>query len=209
MKMFVQALPVNFQTMVIHQDGMTIYYPKIIGLQDATTEQKMNQLIFKRVERLAKRQYEEQDAQSFEEMIGTYEIKTNERNILSLTFTNYAFAPHFAHGLTLMDSLTFDIETGKNYALEDLFKKDSDAQAVLSKMIKKQVEERDIPLLNDFPVVSKDQYYYIADKALVIYYQAYEITPGYVRIPMFPISVYAIEELIKEEGLLGRMLESS
>lgn len=208
MKMFVQALPVNFQTMVIHQDGMTIYYPKIIGLQDATTEQKMNQLIFKRVERLAKRQYEEQDAQSFEEMIGTYEIKTNERNILSLTFTNYAFAPHFAHGLTLMDSLTFDIETGKNYALEDLFKKDSDAQAVLSKMIKKQVEERDIPLLNDFPVVSKDQYYYIADKALVIYYQAYEMTPGYIGLPMFPILVFDIEDIIKEEGPLGRMLES-
>src|SRR5690625_7638876 len=40
-------------------------------------------------------------ADAFTEMIGTFEIKTNERNVLSLTLTNYAIAYHYAHGLTL------------------------------------------------------------------------------------------------------------
>ncbi|WP_368073024.1 RsiV family protein [Virgibacillus salinus] len=54
-----------------------------------------------------------------------------------------------------------------------------------------------------------DQDFYIADKALVIYFQLYEITPYVFGFPMFPISVYAIKDIINEDGPLGRMAENN
>lgn len=205
MKMDPQVLPVSVQTMVLQWQGATIYYPKVIGLQNTNAQQSINQSIYQLVQSLIKWQHQQQGADSFTEMIGSFEIKTNERNILSLSLTNYAFAYHHAHGLTFIKSLTFNVQTGRQYQLKELFKPESDYVEVLSKIVQSQIDERDIQLLGNFSGISPDQDFYIADKALVLYFQLYEITPYYVGFPMFPISVFALQDIIDENGPLGQM----
>ena len=61
-------------------------------------------------------------------MSGSYEIKTNERNVLSLSLLNYAYTYPSAHGLTKVRSLTFDVQTGKSYTLKELFKPEATIQ---------------------------------------------------------------------------------
>lgn len=201
------ALPITVQTKVIRQQGTTIYYPQVVGLQNVRIQSDINQKILQMVNLLVGEQYQQQGANAFDEMIGTFELKTNERNVLSLTLTNYAIAYHYAHGLTITKSLTFDTQTGKSYTLQELFKPGSNYTRVLSRIVRKQIEARDIQLLVDFPGISPDQDFYIADKALVLYFQPYEITAGYIGLPMFPISVYELQDIIKENGPLGRMLD--
>lgn len=203
------ALPVSIQTMVINQQGTTIYYPQVVGLKHTHVQQSINQTIVQLMQYLMQQQYQQQGADSFTEMLGTFEIKTNERNVLSLSLTNYAFAYQHAHGLTLMKSLTFDIETGKSYNLKDLFKPNSNYVDVLSKIVQKQIDERNIQLLDKFSRISPDQDFYIADKSLVLYFQLYEITPYYVGLPMFPISVFELQDIIDENGPLGKMAENN
>lgn len=200
-----QALPVLIQTMVIQQPGTTLYYPQVYGMPNLNVQQTINQTIFDLMQSLIQQQHQQQSADSFVEMIGSYEIKTNERNVLSLTLSNYAFAYHYAHGLTIIKSLTFDSQSGKSYSLEDLFKPGSDYVNVLSEMIQQQINERNLQLLDDFPGISPDQDFYIADKALVLYFQPYDITAGYIGFPMFPISVFALQDIIDEDGPLRRM----
>src|SRR5690625_2473815 len=175
-----QSLPASIQTMVIQNQGTIIYYPQVVMLQNMNIQQKINQIIYNLVQHLIQQQYVNQDAETFAEMIGLYEIKTNERDILSLTLSNYAYAPKHANGLTIMKSLTFDLQTGKLYQLEDLFKQGSNYKSVLSNLVQKQIKERDIPIINSFPGILPDQDFYIADKSLVIYYQMYEMTPRYI-----------------------------
>lgn len=134
-----------------------------------------------------------------------YELKTNERNVLSLTLWNYTFAGG-AHGLTVQKGLTFNTETGKAYALKDLFKPGSDYVAKLSAIIKAELKTRDIPLLVEFNSIKPDQDFYIADKSLVIYFQVYELAAYVYGFLYFPISVYAIQDIIDEDGPLGKML---
>lgn len=209
MDIMFQTLPVSIQTMVIKQGGTTIYYPQVIGLQNIKAQQSMNQNIYQLVQYLMQQQYKQQGVNSFEEMIGTFEIKTNERNILSLSLSNYAFAFQHANGLTIMKSLTFNTQTGERYQLKDLFKPGSDYVNVLSAIVQEQIKERDIPILNEFPGISPNQDFYIADKALVLYFQPIEITPHYIGIPMFPISVFEIQDIIDENGPLGIMATNS
>lgn len=204
----VQALPVIVQTRTIQEQGVIIYYPEVIHLPNPSVQQKVNTEIFQHVQQLVRQQHEQQGVDRFTEMIGTFELKTNERNVLSLTLSNYAYAEHHAHGLTLMNSLTFDISTGKTYVLGDLFKQGSNYVSVISDLVKNQIKTRDIPILNSFSSISPDQFFYIADQVLVIYFQAYEITPGYVGIPMFPIPVFMLEDIVTEDGPLGRMMAS-
>lgn len=205
MKMAMQTLPVEIQTMVIKQRGTTIYYPQVIGLQNMYAQRSINQTIYQLMQTIMQQQYQQQGTDAFINMIGTFEIKTNERNILSLSLDNYAIAYQHANGLTIMKSLTFDIESGRSYKLKDLFKPNSNYVDVLSKIVLKQVRERDIPLLVDFTGISPNQDFYIADKALVLYFQPIEITAHYIGFPMFPISVYALQDIIAENGPLGRM----
>lgn len=202
------ALPVNVRIKEIKQAGVSIPYPELIQLQNKEVQGKINRLIIKKVKALIDEQYKQQAANHFTEMIGSFEIKTNERNLFSVSFGNYAYAEGFAHGLSLMDSLTVDVQTGRVYALKDLFKGNSDYVKVLSKQVKMQIKERELPILNHFTSIDRDQSYYIADKSLVIYFQAYEITPGYVGIPSFPINAFLLEHILLSDGPLGRMLPS-
>ncbi|MFB4475682.1 RsiV family protein, partial [Oceanobacillus caeni] len=62
--------------------------------------------------------------------------------------------------------------------------------------------------ITEFTKIEPNQYFYIADKTLVIYFQLYELAPYAFGFPMFPISVYDIQDIIDEEGPLGRMAAS-
>lgn len=200
------TLPVMIRTRIEREGDAIFYIPEVFGHWNPYIEREMNWYMYEAIRKLADRQYMEQDAEQFSEMIGTFEIKTNERNVLSVTFSNYAYADGFAHGLTLMDSLTFDVMTGRKYSLAELFKPDADYVATLTELVNEQVKERDIPTFEDRVVVSKEQPFYIADKSLVLYYPLYAITPYYYGLPKFPISVYALESILDEEAALGRML---
>lgn len=198
--------PVHIRTMVIKRDGMNIQYPQIGHVDHPHVRRSINEAIFNLVQAIMAEQQDKQGTHQFAEMIGLFEIKNNQRNILSLTLSNYAIAPGAANGLTIIRSLTFDLQTGKQYQLGDLFLPGSSYVQTLSAMVQQQIRERDIPMLNHFSHISPDQDFYIADKALILYFQAIEITPHYVGIPMFPISVYAIEDIINPDSVLGRML---
>lgn len=200
------TLPVMIRTRV-EQEGAAIFYvPEMFGHWNPYVEREINWYMYEATRILAEKQFSEQDTDEFSEMIGTFELKTNERNVLSLTFTNYAYADGFAHGLTLMDSLTFDVMTGKKYNLAELFKRDARYVDVLTKRVNEQVKARDIPVFEAPVTVARDQSFYIADKSLVLYYPLYAITPYYYGLPKFPISVYELETIVDEEGPLGRML---
>ncbi|OAT79738.1 hypothetical protein A6P54_16570 [Bacillus sp. MKU004] len=140
-----------------------------------------------------------------EEMQGSFEIKNNQREVLSLSLSNYTYHAHAAHGMTFIRSLTFDLEKEKICSLKDLFKPGSDYVKRLSDLVAAQIKERDIPLLGEFTGIRPNQDFYIADKALVIYFQLYEITPYVAGFPMFPIPIFDLQDIIEESGPLGRM----
>lgn len=199
--------PVTIQTNTYQVDRVRIYYPSVVGLANRYIEQAINQRIYQQVIALQEEQMNYQTGMNME-MIGQFEIKTNERGILSLTLSNYAYSEHMAHGMTLVKALTFNLATGQEYSLADLFQPGSDYVGLLSEQITQQIEERDIPLLNGFSKIRADQDYYLADKSIVVFFQLYEITPYYVGLPMFPISIYTLLSIVPEHSPLSVLAAS-
>lgn len=201
-----QVFPVNTQTFRLgYGPNKTVFFPQVFGMHNFQLQHNINQAIFQQTQALIREQVSNMPS-SVVEMIGSYELKNNQRNVLSLSLSNYTYHDQAAHGLTIIKSLNFDLEKGKQDQFKDLFKQGSDYVGRLSELIAKQIKERDIPILGEFEGIRPDQDFYIADKSLVIYFQLYEITPYAYGFPMFPISVYDIQDIIDENSSLGRML---
>lgn len=196
-------IPVQFITRRLLLPRLEFYYPVVVGLLNLAVQQSINNTILTLVYKLIREQgyYENPRTQ----ITGSYEIKTNERGIISLSIIIYSFSGG-AHGMTVIKSLTIDAQTGQVYQLKDLFKPNSNYVKILSDIIQQQINNRNIPLLVAFKGIRPDQDFYIADKALVIYFQLYELTAYVYGFQYFPISVYDIQDIINEQGPLGRML---
>ncbi|CAM4401147.1 DUF3298 and DUF4163 domain-containing protein [Paenibacillus tarimensis] len=199
-------LPAGIHPQLWSAPGVTIYYPHVYGLTNRYAEQQINRTILHTLALIQQEQAVNQPGHGMgTEVTGHFEIKTNERGILSLMLTNYTFSPPAAHGYTIARSLTFDTQTGRLYTLQDLFKPESDYVRVLSAEVAAQIKQRDIPVLQEFTSIRPDQDYYLADKALVIYFPLYEITPYAAGFPMFPISVYVLLPIAAEQGPLDTL----
>lgn len=195
-------LPVCIKTSRFFIPTIDMYYPMVVGLKDLKVQQKINYSIKNVLFGLI---YELQQPDMVTYITGSYEMKTNERNVLSITLIGLGDFKG-AHPMTIVKGLTVDIETGKVYELKDLFKPNSNYTEILSDIIYKGIKERDISLLDEFKGIRPNQDYYIADKSLIIYFQLYEITAYVYGFPYFVIPIYEIEDIIKEDGILSRML---
>jgi hypothetical protein len=201
--MMVMEKPVRIQTYQVLRDKLELLYPAVVHLTPVTIQHKINTDIVNAVNQQLHDQGYPHNPMT--DVTAYYELKSNERDILSLSLLNYAFSGG-AHGLTIQKSLTFSTKTGKNYALKDLFKPGSDYVARLSAIIRAQITARNIPLLVNFTSIRPDQDYYIADKALVVYFKVYELAAYVYGFLYFPISVYDIQDIIDENGPLGKMM---
>ncbi|MBP3041283.1 DUF3298 domain-containing protein [Bacillaceae bacterium Marseille-Q3522] len=194
--------PAQIEVQRIKQPRLDMYIPVVYGLANQAAQAAINEQIMKTVRKLIQNQGYYENPQT--EITGGFEIKTNERGVLSLTIEHYSYSGG-AHGITYLLGLTFDIQTGKKYRLADLFKPDSQYVEALSKLVAKQIKERDILTLEPFQSIRRNQDYYIADKALVLYFQLYELTAYAYGFPYFPISIYEIQGIIQEGSPLQKM----
>lgn len=196
-------LPIPIQTMMIFAPTSNIYYPQIQWLKNPVIQNKVNRAIIKKVKQMFNKSYQQNYITGF---TGGYEVKNNQRGILSLTMNTFASGPKLAHPIDQLTSLTTDVRTGKLYSLADLFTPDSAYIERLSAIISAQINKRNISTFQEFDIINSNQSFYIADKMLMIYFKRYEIAPRPFGYPTFPISIYEINDIINKDGPLGLML---
>lgn len=177
--------------------------PHVSGGTSASAEAIINIELLKVAQELVNSQGSLDDPRS--EMIGYFELKTNEKDIFSLSLYNYAYTGG-AHGMTLQHSLTYKASTGKSYTLAELFKPGSDYVSRINKFVAAGIKARNIDTLEPFTSIAPDQPFYVADRSLVIYFGLYELAAYVYGFLYFPISVYELQDIVNEDGPLGPML---
>lgn len=192
---------------VIHASRITfakaeLWVPVVSGVYNQAAQLEINKSLQIAVSELVGDHGSLEDPRA--EMKGWFELKTNEKGVLSLSLFNYAYTGG-THGVTLQHSYTFDIVSGKSYSLADLFKPGSAYVKYLSDLVRAQIESRQIATLEPFRTILPNQPFYIADRALVIYFPLFELTPYAFGFPYFPISVYDIADIINPTGPLAVM----
>jgi hypothetical protein len=188
---------------------LRIIYPRVVGVTGygGTWElQRTNAHIIKKVYQLIREQGYVQDPSK--EMSGDYEIMLNKHCLLSIYFTNFTYTKGAAHGLTLAKGLTIDVLTGHLYQLKDLFRPNSGYRMRISNTIKKQIKEKDVPLIADFKGIDPEhQDFYLTDEGLVVFFQLYEYTPYAYGIPTFLIPYSELRDLAGELSPILRLFK--
>jgi len=107
--------------------------------------------------------------------------------------------------MTYQRGLTFETETGKLIKLPDLFKPGAPYVDVLSKHVAAQIKMRDIQTLEPFKSIRPDQDFYMTDKSLVLFFQLYEIAAYVYGFLYFPISVYELNDIKADNGIIDKL----
>ncbi|MFK3939999.1 DUF3298 and DUF4163 domain-containing protein [Alkalihalobacillus sp. NPDC078783] len=197
-------LPAQIVTRHMLSSRLDIYYPEIVQLQTPRVQHELNQAINQQVHKMIQDTgYNEPPRDTT--LTGGYEIKNNQRNILSLMNRLYYYSGG-AHGMTVQETLTMNIATGQIYTLSELFKPGSSYEATLNRIIEAQIKTRDLDLLNPFTGITTNQKWYLADKSLVLFFDLYELQAYVYGFTYFPISVYDLQSVIQDDGPLGEMI---
>lgn len=197
-----QDLTAQINRRILENDHISVYYPQVEGLENTEVEKRINRRILDLVEDLINSQ---RDEEAIVEITGSYLVRLNKKSLLSIRFEIYSYREMAAHGLTIVKSLTFDLNSGRVYQLDDFFRPDSGYLQFISQQIKLQIVQEDIPLIAAFNSIDKNQDYYLSDKFLIIYFQLYEYTPYVYGIPQFHIPLEELEPYFRNNSPLYRL----
>ncbi len=186
----------------IENECTDVSYPQVAGLKNEDVQNNINQLIRKQIIDLIPKE----GCEIYNTIKGIYQVELNKNGILSIKFDVYTIRKQAANGLNVQKSITVNLETGKIYQVYDLFRRNSGYRAVITRMIKEQIKERDLPLIKEFKGIGDNESFYLTNNALVIYFQEIEFTPHYVGIPEFTIPFNQIKNLINEDGPIARLI---
>ena len=144
-----------------------------------------------------KKQYEDIFSKSKEkymkyqyEAYSDYKVTYNKNNLISIPMKLYEFTGG-AHGMSYLKAFNYDLISGKEIKLKDMFKKDINYKTIIDKYIKQQIQENKDIYFNEeqgFKGISDNQSFYIEEDGIVVYFGLYEIAPYYVGIPKFKLT---------------------
>ncbi|MGE8203258.1 DUF3298 and DUF4163 domain-containing protein [Heyndrickxia sp. NPDC080065] len=170
-------------------------YPQLKDIKNVKVESKINELFLKNAKLLHEQAKKDSKGLKKAEKVkntytSDYKVKHNKNDILSVAFTNYSYTGG-AHGMTDQIAYTINMKTGKQLTLKDAAKGDSNYKEIINKVIKKQIKERKIDLIEPFKSISKNQKFYLQGDQIVVYFDLYEYTPYAAGIPEFKIPLTA------------------
>lgn len=123
-----------------------------------------------------------------------YEITYTSEKYLSILLKPYERNDFegAAHGMPGLVGLVFDLETGKQLYINDLFRSDSDYKDYIDRIVKNRIDEIDFYFKADFTGIKHDENFYITDKHLVLCYPPYLYTcfaesPLRIKIPLLDL----------------------
>ncbi len=196
-----------------------ITFPVISGLTDAELQEQLNYHIKKQVT-IAKDNIEMQAEEYAREakkdgreirpyqLFIDFDLKTNDEAFLSFTITCYTYTGG-ANGMTVVDCINIDKKANTSMRLEDLFPEGADYKAKINNEIVKQIELRSMDKEEmffeedtGFKSISDTQGFYLRDNDIVIVFPKYEIAPGFMGIPEFPINLAELKDdlAVKDEN---------
>ncbi|WP_243128237.1 DUF3298 and DUF4163 domain-containing protein [Clostridium niameyense] len=171
---------------ILSPDNFKITYPFVENIRNDSLKKIINNKIINEVSNLFKEQVLLPEKVNFIEVIEFYEMPLNKRGLLSILFGIYTYTGG-AHGYTAYSSITIDLDTGKVYNFNDLFTTRINYKPILEDKVREYIKQNDIPILEEYKGIDKNQQFYLTPTELVIYYQVYTYTPyayGLFKIPI-------------------------
>lgn len=143
-----------------------ITYPQVEKLNNKARENKINQYLKKEFTKFKNGKCEDDNqGETYQEEI-TYQVKMNNKGLLSIYYMNIGYLKKAAHPNNVSDSFNISLNTGNPIVFKNLFKKDKNYLNKINYQIKKSLEKQNIDI--EYQDSKTDFDFYLTDKQLVI-----------------------------------------
>ncbi len=177
-----------------------VYYPQVDGIKNEKAQITVN----KRLKELSKvREDIDPSAQLDYSYVGDFNVSFYQNNLLVIELYGYEYYFGAAHGMPFKIYVHINLISGRMYALEDLFKKDSDYISRLNNIIEDMIKtdpQYDYVFPGSFQGIVEDQPFYVDQDHLYVFFAPYEIGPYAAGFPIFKISFTKVQDIIDEKG---------
>lgn len=209
----------NFKEYNVDQKGTQahINVPKVEGLKNKETEDKLNKELSQKGEESYQKFIEQ--IKELEGINGentklavdvTYDVVTDTEDIFALKLTKTETQASASEETKFY---VIDKKTENVVALKDLFKTDEYVKRISDEVIKQmkaqmKEDENKVYWVNDsdedkFTAIAKDQNFYINKEGkLVISFNEYEVAPGYMGLVEFVIPTDTIQDISVQNAIL-------
>lgn len=174
----------------------TLLWPKVQELPNVEVQKNLNSVLQQEFIRLS-----DEAAQMQKVSVRVdYLVQFNTQNILSLTITESLYPERAAHPMYNLKAFTMNVQTGKIYQFQDLFKPGSAYQARVNEIVQRQINSKEIVFIAPYTGIKEnEQGFYLTAKEVVVYYQPYEYTPYVYGFLKFSIPFDQIADIINPE----------
>lgn len=179
-------------------------YPRLSGLKNRDTEQKLNVFFKEKAEASAKTaEYASRKLAGTNTQVNgkfDYTVKRNENGILSIVTTE-RLSVGGERGINSQAAYNIDTVSGNILKLKDFFIDGADYRSVLSESVSTQIKRRglNVKLLQNFREIKRDEEFYLTGDSIVIFFQQYEYFPYECGIQEFSIPLKALDGMLKPE----------
>lgn len=186
---------------------LLIHYPELTGLPDAAVQRVINA-------RLRTLFFDPAASQGdwAADMKKSTEVSFAVRQVgrvLVVEHNIYVYPLGAAHGMPFKHYYHFDLTTGTEYQLADLFRKGSAYPERLQELVRQQIAaDPDLVFFDQNPAVRPDHPFTVDSDGLRIYWEPYEIAPYAAGFPTFEIPYADLEGMIDTEGAFWKALQS-
>jgi len=175
----------------VYGDVLTVFtYPVVKDLIDKRIEEKINNTLAARIEDYRSVVSVSEELGVEETMTVWYEVPYRTKEILSIKFYLQSYLKAEDYTDITIDTFNFDLNSGEDIPLEDLFKVKTYKDKLNAK-IQTMFNELDVQTNKEFAGLEDDQDYYLKDDKLVIFYQSLVYTddePLEFEIPFSDLS---------------------
>ena len=181
-----------------------IKYPLVQSLKDKAVQDGINKIIYTTIFRLR-----DDNASALKKHQKDYsyyvqsKVTFKRKDILSMKFEESLSIPFYAHPFNSVYAIIVNMKDGSIYKLKDLFVPGVSWEAALNGILKKDIDElakkTEIPLLEVFNGIDKEQEFYLSNSSLVIYWQEARYFPRYLGPLEVAVKYSDIRGLLKKE----------
>jgi hypothetical protein len=122
---------------------------------------------------------------------------------LSIKFEECLSIPFYAHPFNAVYTVTVNAKDGSIYKLKDFFEPgvswEADLNGILKKDIDELAKESEIPPIEVFKSINKEQEFYLSKEGLVLYWQEARYFPRYVGPLVITIKYSDLRGLLRKE----------
>lgn len=199
--------------------SIDVVYPHITGLEDSQKQTFINEEVQSRMEK---------NVMTFKRTVSrvtpppqfvdgkniyqiTYEVSEVDNSRVSIQFKIMEAELGMAHPVNTNQVYNFDMQTGKELTLKDLFREDSNYPKVLSDIAKKDLldQQRDDPNAIDFvtigasPKASNFSLFLLTPKNLILLFDPATVAPDYLGTLRVTIPFEELQDIIEPRLVLS------